>query len=166
LIGNGHYKYVVLAAHWPEDDDGTVAKAMKLSVDKVLASGSKLVIVLSNQTISGAATCPVRKLMYASDRNCAVRDLPVEPGYLRDIQKSHPEITFIDPNAVICDGKQCSPIVANVPLYRDDGHLNEVGSRLIGTLLLQRGVSLIHSSAAENATKAAKRVDVSADVKG
>jgi peptidoglycan/LPS O-acetylase OafA/YrhL len=156
LIGNGHYKYVVLAAHWPEDDDGTIAKAMKQSVDQVLGSGSKLVIVLSNQSISDAATCPVRKLMYASDRSCAVQERPVVPGYLRDIQKRYPEITFIDPNTVICDGQQCSPIVDNVPLYRDDGHLNEVGSRLIGTLLLQRGVSLIHPGAAENATKLAK----------
>jgi len=155
LIGNHHYKYVILAAHWPQDENGIVAKAMTRSVDLVLASGSKLVIVLSNQTIRDAATCPVRKLMYASDRNCAVRDLPDAPSYLRDIQKSHPEITFIDPNAVICDGKQCSPIVGNVPLYRDDGHLNDVGSRLIGTLLLQRGVSLLHPGATGHATKAA-----------
>ncbi|MGF6768134.1 peptidoglycan/LPS O-acetylase OafA/YrhL [Paraburkholderia sp. GAS199] len=142
LIGKTHYKYVVLAAHWPADDGGTIAKAMKESIDKVLASGAHLVIVLSNQTISDAATCPVRKIMFSSDRNCAVRDLPVIPSYLRTIRKSHPEITFIDPNSVICDKKQCSPIVSDVPLYRDDGHLNEVGSRLIGTLLLRRGVSL------------------------
>jgi peptidoglycan/LPS O-acetylase OafA/YrhL len=144
LISKNHYKYVVLAAHWPQDNDGTIAKAMTHSIDQVLASGSKLVIVLSNQTINDAATCPVRKLMYSSDRNCAVKDRPVVPTYLQSIRKTHPQVTFIDPNTVICNGEECNPVLDNVPLYRDDGHLNEVGSRLIGTKLLQRGVSILN----------------------
>jgi hypothetical protein len=89
----------------------------------------------------------VRKLMYASHRDCTVRTEPSVPNYLQAIRQQHPEITFVDPNLVICKGAECNPIVDNTPVYRDDGHLNEVGSRLIGTMLLQRGVSLIHDDA-------------------
>lgn len=150
MISKSHYRYVVLAAHWPADDaDGTVAHKFALSVDRILSSGAHLIIVLPNQMIDGAATCPIRKVMYGSSRDCSESQPPRLPQYLRALMARPTEITFIDPNSVICGHGRCDPVVSDTPLYRDDGHLNDVGSRLIGTLLVSRGVTLkSHSSEA------------------
>lgn len=143
LITKNHYKYVVLAADWPDaDDSGTVGRAVKASVDRVLASGAHLVIVLRNQSIDAAATCPIRKAMYGTRRLCTADEKPSMQSYMADIKRAHPDITFIDPDKVICTSGICNPVVDSTELYRDDGHLNDVGSRLIGARLLAEGVSL------------------------
>jgi hypothetical protein len=49
---------------------------------------------------------------------------------------------YIDPNKVICGKGICHAMIGNVPLYRDSGHLNDIGSRLIGKKLVEKGIHL------------------------
>jgi len=79
--------------------------------------------------------------MYRSSSDCS-SELKEGFGYIEEIQERYPEIRVIDPNSVICQRKICNPIADGILLYRDNGHLTDLGSRLIGEKLMTAGVKL------------------------
>lgn len=134
------YRLVILAANWPADEASLL---LDHSLKTLLASGASVVVVHSNQTIPKGASCPIRKLIYGGEgTECAV-DETERASYWQHLQASYPSVRFIDPNRIICPGRRCSPIVDSTLLYRDSGHLNDVGARLIGRKLLEMGESLL-----------------------
>ncbi|MES3007129.1 MAG: acyltransferase family protein [Pseudomonadota bacterium] len=54
------------------------------------------------------------------------------------VQRRYPQVQWINPRAVLCDQERCQTVLDGTPLYRDENHLNDVGSRLIGRLFLER----------------------------
>ncbi|WP_150303121.1 acyltransferase family protein [Pseudomonas saliphila] len=52
--------------------------------------------------------------------------------FKQSVQQRFPEITWIDPRKVICDEERCQTVLGGIPLYRDENHLNHVGSTEIG----------------------------------
>lgn len=153
LIEQKQYRYVVLAAVWPS---AAIAKDMvEASIKRVADHSDKVIVILRNQYIEKAATCPIRHLMFSSDRNCSVTQSATAP-YWADIRMKYPQVHFIDPNQVICTAGVCSPIIKGQLLYLDNGHLNEVGSRFIGHTLLDRGYSLLHDPVASPRTAEAR----------
>ncbi|QBZ90739.1 acyltransferase family protein [Pseudomonas viciae] len=144
LINQHHYPYVVLAGAWPKD---TAAGAIvEASIKAVADNTGQVIVILSNQNIDKAATCPVRRLMFGSDRPCSA-PLDITAPYWEGIRARLTQVRFIDPNQVICPAGLCSPIIDGQLLYRDDAHLNDVGSRFIGRTLRDRGFSLLHDPA-------------------
>lgn len=135
LIEKNHYKYIILAASWPQDNN--VYPYLKETLVKYLKSGTKVIIILNNPTIDHAATCPIRQLIFNRQISCIVKQ-PTLADYWSEIKRLYPQITFIDPNRIICKNNECTPIINNIPLYRDNGHLNDVGSRLLGKELLKQ----------------------------
>jgi hypothetical protein len=111
------------------------------SINVVLKSGASLTIILSNQAIERANSCSIRQIMYGTEANCNVLRKP-PPAYFKEIRLRYPMIHIIDPNEVICRNDKCVPIIENVLLYRDSGHLNDVGSRLIGKIFVKIGARL------------------------
>jgi hypothetical protein len=134
-----HFSRVILAASWP--NDVKAGDQLMSSIDVVLKSGAKLAIILNNESIEQASSCPIRRIMYSSSESCeGLRKGP--PVYFKEIRSRYPTIHILDPNQIICSGNKCSPMIGNVLLYRDNGHLNDVGSRLIGQSLLNIGATL------------------------
>jgi peptidoglycan/LPS O-acetylase OafA/YrhL len=148
-IQSKHYKYVILAGSWP--NEGSVEllaefeRGLAQSIRIIVESGSKPIIVLSNPRIKNASKCPVRRLLFNREESCEVvwRKEDAYRNIFKKIEKEYPEARFIDPSMAICDDETCKSQIGDVPLYRDDGHLNEVGSRLIGQILLDKGVRLL-----------------------
>ncbi|MNF85798.1 hypothetical protein D3C84_682090 [compost metagenome] len=141
LIEQHKYRYVVLAAIWPKDE--RARDLVEASLRRVVENSGQVIVILSNQHIEKAASCPIRRLMFGNERNCSVARSAPAP-YWADVRARFPQIRFIDPNQVICPAGVCSPIIEGQLLYLDDSHLNEVGSRFIGRTLLERGFSLLH----------------------
>lgn len=141
LIEQNHYAYVVLAGSWPRD--ATAGAIIEASIKRVADRTGQVIVILSNQNIANAATCPVRRLMFGIQRTCSA-PLNVTAPYWNGVQDRLPQVHFIDPNRVICPAGLCSPIIDGQLLYRDDAHLNDVGSRFIGRTLRSRGFSLLH----------------------
>jgi hypothetical protein len=56
-------------------------------------------------------------------------------------------VRIIDPNDVMCPNGIFRSVLQGQLLYRDAGHLNDAGSRLVGELLLQRGIGLARPTA-------------------
>ncbi|MNO70231.1 hypothetical protein D3C76_611060 [compost metagenome] len=145
LIEQHHYPYVVLAGSWPRDE--AAAGIVEASLRRVVENSGQVIVILSNQDIDKAATCPIRRLMFNGDRECSTREHEL-PRYWTSIRAKFPSLHFIDPNQVICPAHRCSPIINGNLLYLDNAHLNEVGSRYIGHTLLHRGYSLLHDPSA------------------
>ena len=51
------------------------------------------------------------------------------------ITAEHPEVTYFDPSDVFCDDQTCSVLRDGTPLFRDQVHLSELGSELVGRAL-------------------------------
>jgi peptidoglycan/LPS O-acetylase OafA/YrhL len=140
LIEQNHYAYVVLAGVWPRGaTDGALVEA---SIKQVTDNAGKVIVILSNQNITHAATCPVRRLMFGAHGSCSA-PLDITAPYWSAVRAKLPQVHFIDPNRVICPAGLCSPIIDGQLLYRDDAHLNDVGSRFIGRTLRNQGFSLL-----------------------
>jgi len=140
-IAKNHYSRVVLAGNWPKNKKA--GDQLRASIDIVLGTGAKLTLVLSNEKIDRASSCSIRRIMYgaAASDDC---EGPREdaPSYLKEIISHYPQIKIIDPNLIICSEKRCSPMLDETLIYRDDAHLNDIGSRLLGERMLERGVAL------------------------
>jgi peptidoglycan/LPS O-acetylase OafA/YrhL len=141
LMEHNHYPYVVLAGAWPKD--AAAADIVEASIRQVADNAGQVIVILSNQNIDNAATCPVRRLMFGTDQTCSA-PLDITAAYWSAIRDRLPQVRFIDPNQVICPAGLCSSIIDGQLLYRDDAHLNDVGSRFIGRALRDQGVSLLH----------------------
>ncbi|CAK0759133.1 membrane hypothetical protein [Gammaproteobacteria bacterium] len=134
-----NYSRVILASSWPRT--AKAREQLMSSIATILGTGAQLTLIVNNESIARASSCPIRRLMYGNSSNCqSQRQGP--PEYFADIRSRYPSVNIIDPNLAICDGDKCSPTLGDTLLYRDDGHLNDVGSRLIGEILLGMDIHL------------------------
>lgn len=148
-IRSKRYKYVILAGSWPLQGSpeylDSIKQGLEQSLGILLESGARPIVILNNPRIKNANKCPVRRLLFNRSESCDAT-WSSEDAYRKifaQMQKKYPKIIFIDPSTAICNDLTCKPQIGDVPLYRDDGHLNEVGSRLIGKILLDKGVHLL-----------------------
>ena len=58
--------------------------------------------------------------------------------FKQTVQARFPDITWINPKKVLCDESRCQTVLNGIPLYRDESHLNHVGSTEIGRVYLER----------------------------
>ena len=149
LINEKHYHYVILAASWPATEESR--NAIEATLNRLVESTAQVIIILKNQTIAKAVTCPIRGLMYNSLTNCSTAQERA-PQYWEYIQRRFPQVKFLDPNKAICPNQVCNPIIDGILIYRDSGHLNDAGSRLIGRILLEEGQSLEREPSMKNTT--------------
>jgi peptidoglycan/LPS O-acetylase OafA/YrhL len=147
-ISANKFKYVILAGSWPVEGTAgsfsALQAGLKSSIETIAAAGSKLIIIVNNEP-TGNANCPVRQLLSGGSASCDRRQAHHEmrDKMFVDLKAAYPAISFIDPNQAICSGGVCHSMLGDIPLYRDDVHLNDVGSRAIGTLLVQEHVHLV-----------------------
>jgi peptidoglycan/LPS O-acetylase OafA/YrhL len=139
------YSLVILAADWPPDD--AAGLLVRRSIELLVANGAHVVVVLANPSIANASQCPVRALMYRDHRQCSAAQ-PSPAAYWGEIRRAFPTVSLVDPATIVCIARSCNPVHGDTLLYRDNGHLNDVGSRLIGKLLVARGVRLLEPAAA------------------
>lgn len=146
LLAERRFRFVVLAGSWPADESfgGHLGRA----IATIEATGARVIVILRNESIKGGATCPIRGVIFGSSSSCSVPKSSV-PAYWAKLRIGFPTVHFIDPNEIICANDNCSPVLGDVLLYRDDTHLNDVGSRLIGRILAERGHGLIASRSSD-----------------
>lgn len=62
------------------------------------------------------------------------------------LKAAYPQVSYIDPNLAICSEGVCHSMLGDVPLYRDSSHLNDIGSREIGKVLVGKHVHLVDAA--------------------
>jgi peptidoglycan/LPS O-acetylase OafA/YrhL len=136
------YKHVIMASNWPEAIE--TAPLLISSIERAQRTGAHVTVIFRNEAIENGNTCAIRNAMYGRDMPC--KKLPKgQPAYIKDLQVRFPNVSFIDPNTVICGPAGCDPVLDGLLIYRDSVHLNDPGSRLVGERLLAHGVSLLGS---------------------
>jgi len=139
MIKTNRYRHVILAAYWPNSPEA--GKQLLSTVEAIISTNALVTLVINNVTIERAGSCPLRRIMYRTDDICeGVRQNP--RSYFDELKARYPQVKFIDPNEVICQGRRCNPMHGDILLYRDNNHLNDIGSRLIGQVLLSKGITL------------------------
>lgn len=58
--------------------------------------------------------------------------------FKQSAQQRYPQIMWINPRDVICDEARCETVLNGIPLYRDESHLNHVGSTEMGRVYRER----------------------------
>ena len=64
------------------------------------------------------------------------------PAYIGEVKVRYPAVHLLDPNVVLCSATRCGPMMEGDDVYRNDSHLNDAGSRMIGRKLLALGAKL------------------------
>jgi peptidoglycan/LPS O-acetylase OafA/YrhL len=158
LIAANKYHYVILAADWPRAPtsylliDGRptessrfareMTAALNGSLDLIVAAGSVPVLIKSNETIDGADSCFIHASIFHKVLDCTAPLASLQEGrrfldaMLADAVRRHPSTLVLDPSWVLCDSNRCFTMLEGTPVYRDNGHLNDVGSRLVGREIL------------------------------
>lgn len=159
-IKKGKYKYVVLGASFSSSlknaeyalagDNSHYGKQVFMSqldvaIQEIIQTGAVPYLIKGNPIYSTQIQdCTLNNKRFNLNKNCDMsfdeyRDQIKEwDEYLNKLTNKYPLIKVIDPAFVICDSIKCHTEINGVPVYRDGSHLNDVGSRLIGSLYIEK----------------------------
>ncbi|MEZ8582879.1 acyltransferase family protein [Vibrio splendidus] len=159
LLGQAKYSTVILAGaflksmefdyrHINDDEAGNIndmTTALKNTVDFIMATGTKLIIIDDNPYYyKQIQHCELNNARFNFDFNCNL-DVKVYAEQssnwhrlLNGLQNTYSNLDVINPNEIICDEQHCYSSIDGVPLYKDAGHLNQIGSRLIGKKYIEK----------------------------
>ena len=154
-----HYRYAVLAGYWSvsdthddyfyinsnnnerstESSHRVLREALFTTLQKITASGTTPVIIKDNPEISKALfQCSRRNLLPYYNQVCLtpIKEIEAQQQKMNkvfdELAVAFPQLLFIDPKDVMCKDGYCSTELSGVPVYRDEDHLNGIGSRLLG----------------------------------
>lgn len=133
FIKKSNISWVVLAANWPSDSEGE--KSFKETLKLLTDMNLKITLIHSNQYMAKTPGCSVRQVMHGKSLSCnTAEDMPAH--YLSFVENNLNKIKVIKPNSIICNAGECDQVINGVLIYRDRGHLNDVGSRELGRQLI------------------------------
>jgi peptidoglycan/LPS O-acetylase OafA/YrhL len=129
----------ILASNWP--DNPQAAQAFQHTVKELQLMGLAVTVIHANQLMQKSPGCAIRQAMGKHSKPCSVAQEP-PPAYLQSSELQRFGAHSIEPNQLICNAGNCSPTLGNVMLYRDKGHLNDVGARALGQRFVQTNQKL------------------------
>lgn len=158
LIRQKKYKAVILggsfAKHYDlgdyEDGSGKTSKQVfayrfEQAIRLIRAAGSVPVVIKGAPEIGDLGyECLLRAERSERPAKCSTSVKSYRQFFagwnsvLNTLIREDPGIVVIDPAKVMCDATVCFSQINGTPLYRDDGHLNQIGSELIGRLYVAK----------------------------
>lgn len=119
--------------------------SIKNTVQLIIDSGSIPVLIKGAPVFDrNIAQCTLNKIRFDIFENCDVSRSVYEEKhrewnfFVNEISKKFRELIVVDPAKVMCDEILCYSELNDIPLYKDGGHLNYLGSELIGELYLKK----------------------------
>jgi peptidoglycan/LPS O-acetylase OafA/YrhL len=159
-ISQGKYKHVVLGSSFSislkgaeyslDGDDHRSGKQvfqsqLERAITEIIESGAVPYIIKGNPYYSWAIqSCTLNNQRFQLYEKCNMDIVEYRKIFeewtssLDILKKKFPQIVVIDPALVMCDELNCFSELEGVPLYRDGGHLNHIGSKLIGEIYIKR----------------------------
>jgi hypothetical protein len=144
----GHYNTGLFSTdHTPPElsDPQVFRGAMVNTIIEVIGHGSTPVLIRGNPTFNfDVSDCTLNNLRFGLDNRCHLaredfQEKFQEWGQFVDqLTKQFDQLVVIDPAKVMCDEAWCYSELDGLPLYRDGGHLNYEGSKLIGQLYIEQ----------------------------
>ena len=155
-IQKNNFDFVVMAASWPgittrrifeEDrleDNDRIEKLLKSKLIETLQiivdSGAIPVMIADTPTLAGKSPkCPIKKELFNTKLNCDIfhHSNKLFNELIGSLSNEFPQLVTIRPQLLMCDAENCKMDLNGVPLYRDEDHLNKIGSKLLGYIFLE-----------------------------
>ncbi len=158
LLRRENYRFIVLGGAWNGcfnaghfikrgtlEGDKAFKESMREAIKQAKAAAHTVVVL---QTIPGLPTslhdCSLKneRFRYSHDCSFAVERHEAQVAgvgaFFQELKADFPEVVWVDPALIMCEGGRCATEIDGVPLYKDGGHLNDVGSRLLAQKWLAR----------------------------
>lgn len=145
------FKYVVMAASWPgietrrmfndvarltnnADKVKLFTEKLQYTVELIISTGATPILVEDTPTLAGKSPkCPIKQLIFDDSLDCSI--LLSDNSFIQQAFESvsilYPQVIIIKPYELYCTDNQCSMVLNNIPLYRDDDHLNVEGAKAL-----------------------------------
>jgi peptidoglycan/LPS O-acetylase OafA/YrhL len=168
-IQSNSFSYVVLAASWPDiatrrifTDERVDNDKLKIqlfntqfnyTLQRIVEAGAIPIVITDTPSLNGKSPkCTIKKNIFNNKLNCDIQrqENVLITQTLTTLKETFTELIIIEPHKIMCIANDCKMEIDGIPLYRDDDHLNEQGSALLGTLFLKKSGSPFHSANTEN----------------
>jgi len=155
VLSSSTIESVLLTMHWSgrlrQIPKGTRLEDHVLKTTAELVAAGKQVYLLDN--VPKFAFNPDRcKFIARSARQskCAAPKSDIEAyealysESLRQVVNAYPQVRLVPLRDLLCEGETCSMVKNGVLMYRDNNHLNILGSRYVGSWIAERYPELGH----------------------
>jgi peptidoglycan/LPS O-acetylase OafA/YrhL len=162
------FDFIVLAASWPNERSTMIydyeanhyikGKAVEPYLAEKIEStiafyanmNIKTVVITDTPFIvENKPNCPLKKELFNGGMECSIKDSPNDflDQLLSKLSKKYKNLEVLSPRDVICSDGLCQLSLNGLPLYRDEDHLNDEGSRELGREFVKsNATSLVLSS--------------------
>lgn len=120
-------------------------EGMVRTITEIIEHGSTPVLIKGNPTFDfDVSSCTLNNLRFGIDKNCHLERESYDEKFrawsqfVDELQEQFHQLVVIDPAKVMCDDEWCYSELDGLPLYKDSGHLNYEGSKLIGQLYIEQ----------------------------
>lgn len=120
-------------------------EAMVRTISEIIGYGSTPVLIKGNPTFGfDVSTCTLNNQRFGLAKNCHLAREDVQESFrewsqfVEQLQEQFNQLVVVDPAKVMCDDEWCYSELDGLPLYKDGGHLNYEGSKLIGRLYIEQ----------------------------
>lgn len=155
-IEKNQFKYVILAASWPDYSTRRIFTDVRVkeasivenifvsklteTLSLITSTGATPVIIANTPTLGGKnPKCAIQNKIFNGDLDC---DIQFEKNVLLSltIEKlitKFPNLIVIKPHELMCVDQKCLMSLKDIPLYRDNDHLNGIGSKILAEIYLK-----------------------------
>lgn len=121
-----------------------INKGMLDALNLIKENGAIPIVIIPTPGTENSPKCIIRNELYNQERKC-ISDIEILHkkqynflSFLEKAKKAYPNLIIINPNKVVCNDSVCFDSLDDKPIYLDQGHLNSVGSRMIGEKYLKQ----------------------------
>lgn len=118
---------------------------MVRTISEIIGYGSTPVLIKGSPTFGcDISNCTLNNQRFGLAKNCHLAREDVQESFrewsqfVEQLQEQFNQLVVIDPAKVMCDDEWCYSELDGLPLYKDGGHLNYEGSKLIGRLYIEQ----------------------------
>ncbi|MDP7592867.1 MAG: acyltransferase family protein [Litorilituus sp.] len=164
------FNYVVLAASWPDFGTRRIFTDQRIeqqaeveqifqsqlfaTLEVIIQAGAIPIIITDTPTLGGKSPkCMIKNTVFNSGVDCSFQhnENKLINATIAKLTGKYPDLITIEPHKMMCNDDNCTMEINGIPLYRDDDHLNEVGSALLGKIYLKRKGSPFTATIAKGA---------------
>jgi peptidoglycan/LPS O-acetylase OafA/YrhL len=159
LLKREHFAYIVLAANWSYyfqagsmlrsdalEGEEAFKVGMRAAIREAQAASRKVVIIDSVPSLtSGLHDCGLRNERFRLLHDCTLqldRHVAHTAGvgaFFDELRRTFPDVVWVQPAKIMCSNEgRCATELDGIPLYRDSGHLNDHGARLLAAKWMER----------------------------
>lgn len=155
LLVTSRYRTIVLAANFPGYTKGLRAPAGGIEIEVfeqsfqkalslALKSATTVVVVTTVPHVDELYDCSLKNERFDRREDCRAsafefrEQVRVVTVVYEKMRAAFPSVVWVTPDSLLCGARFCATEMDGVPLYKDGGHLNDVGSRALARKWLQR----------------------------